>query len=70
MTDKKDVVDVRNPNQGDVPVFTAEDVVKEELTKEELNLIAQLLGQTNVKVADSPPFVALIQKIGRMTEAM
>ena len=61
MTEKKPV---------DMPVFNAEDVMVEEFTKEELGSIAQILSQQTVKVADSPPFVALIQKIGRMIEAL
>jgi len=70
VTDNK-VVSVptsKDPSGG--PVFGPEDVVKEELTKEELSSIAQMLAQQTVKVVDSPPFVALIQKIGRMIEAM
>lgn len=55
MTDKKDI---------------AEDVMKEELTKEELTSINQILAQQTVKVVDSPPFIALIEKIRRMVEAM
>jgi len=61
VTDKKDV---------DIPKFGPEDVMKEELTKEELTSIAQMLAQQTVKVSDSPPFVTLIQKIGRISEAM
>lgn len=61
MTDKKDV---------DIPKFGPDDVLKESLTKEELSGIAQMLAQQTVKVADSPAFVALIQKIRRIIEAM
>ena len=67
---KKDVGIPMVSDAGSVMKFDADDVLKEELTKEELGSIAQMLSQQTVKVVDSPPFVVLIQKIGRMIEGL
>ena len=49
--------------------MTEKPVVEEkplEFTKEELSIVAQLLAQAPVKVADAPPFLAMLKKTQEM----
>jgi len=43
--------------------------MKEELTKEELINLVNLLNRVDIKGSESVPFAVLLQKIVRMTEA-
>ena len=54
MTEKKPEVEVKPP----------------EFTKEELSIIAQLIAQTPVKVADARPFQMMLEKAQQMAEAL
>ena len=49
-------------------VVEAGEMPKQELTSNELTIIANVLSQVNVPVKDAPPFLALINKVTAMVE--
>ena len=57
--DKKEVKKV------EVPTATT----KEELTKEELTILAQLVAQGQTQVQNAPRLIELVNKLGRMAKA-
>ena len=45
------------------------EVKKEELTKEELTILAQLVAQGQTQVQNAPRLIELVNKLGRMAKA-